>query len=407
MFELKGLRNPRTTLTTDKFFLTTLDSDLASTIDSGYDLATKMTIEATLAAFDAAPSNVTNGADNTYTFSMDPGSLPLLDGDRLSFTMPDQITVPSQSAELACRPVEGLEKITCSVSGRSLTIVLDEVSQATGTFKWTLAHIKNPPTLERSDKFTAISVTDKDGYGVAWYDGELTEGILNEEAALLQPPYNLTQEHFQNSTLAEYAIAFTPWNAIPSTGSIVLSWPAQVTVEVETAACRVTTSREFAFNGTTDGEAECRVEPAATTAAGTAGGTVTIKGVFEGQEQFHQQVTIKLAVTNPKNNLPGTRGFGIRTYADAESRYVIDYLPDNIDSTNEYHLVPRLECNHPCATCTASDPDLCESCWQDDLESPPFLMRYYYDKDGQKTTDADKATTQRGQCKADCDLGFT
>jgi len=383
-------------LTTEKFFVTTLDSDLVSTIDSGYDLATKMTIEAALTAFDATPSNVTNGADNTYTFSV-VTEIPLLDGDRLSFTMPDQITAPSQSAELDCLPVEGLAKITCSISGRSLTIVLDEVSQArgakgaTGTFKWTLAHIKNPPTLERSDKFTAISVVDKDGYAVAWYDGELTEGILNEEAAHLQPPYSLSQSHHENSTLAEYAITFTPWNAIPSTGSIVLSWPAQVTVD-ETAGCHVITSRKF--------EENCLIEPAATTAAGTAGGTVTITGVFEGQEQFHQPITIKLGVTNPVNNLPGKRGFDIRTYADAESRYVIDYLPDNIDSTNEYHLVPHLECNHPCATCTASDPDLCESCWQGDPESPPFLMRY-------EATDASGATTQRGQCKEDCDLGFT
>ena len=87
-FELQGVRNPRTTQTTGTFFITTRDTNLVSEIDSGYNMATKVTIMGDLSSFGAVPSNVTNGAENTYTFSLQT-TIPLLEGDRLFFTIPE------------------------------------------------------------------------------------------------------------------------------------------------------------------------------------------------------------------------------------------------------------------------------------------------------------------------------
>ena len=182
-------------------------------------------------------------------------------------------------------------------------------------------------------------------------DGDETTGILNTEAAYILPPYSLSQSNYDAGAPAEFAITFTPTNAIPTEGSIQLSWPPQVAVDADTQ-CYVITNRVFSSN--------CIIEPAPgdSTDQQEAGGTVTIAGVFVDQEQFDNEITIKLGVSNPVNNLPATLGFGIRTYADENSSYMIDYVSD----TNEY-LIPHLECIHPCATCAATDETLCESCW--------------------------------------------
>ena len=248
--------------------------------------------------------------------------------------------------------------------------------------------MKNPPTLKISDKFSNIYVTDKESYDVAKLDGELTTGILNLKAAFIQKPYSLTQSNDEASELAVYTIKFFPTNSIPSTGSIQLTWPAHVRV-TEEASCAVGTSAAFLDN--------CLIEPTENAADGDAGGTITITGVFVDQEHFSDQITISLAVYNPVNNRPQELGFGIRTYADEDSAYMIDYLTD---ADYEGLLIPHLECTHPCATCTATDPKLCDSCWQSDPESPPFLMRY-------ETTDASGTTTQTGECREACDMGYT
>ena len=179
VFRLAGVRNPRTTQTTGTFFVTTFaPGDLESEIDSGYEVSTQMQEEGQLGQFDASPRNRTNGAEDVYEFSVRT-EIPLLEGDRLSFSLPAQLTAPSAASELNCLPGEGLARISCSIAAGAVTITLEELTRATGTFKWTFDNIGNPPTLERSDKFGAISVVDKHGYGVAKLDGDATEGIEN------------------------------------------------------------------------------------------------------------------------------------------------------------------------------------------------------------------------------------
>ena len=65
------------------------------------------------------PTSKVNGAANTYTFSLET-VIPLLDGDRLSFTLPKQLTAPETAAELNCLPIGTILKaVTCQVSGPS------------------------------------------------------------------------------------------------------------------------------------------------------------------------------------------------------------------------------------------------------------------------------------------------
>ena len=118
-FTLKGVRNPRTTETTGTFFITTWAANLRSQIDSGYSVATQVTEMGTLTSFGAVPGNVTNGAENTYTFSLQT-QIPIAEGDQLFFTIPSQITVPETANELNCRPGDKIVRLRCSVSGRNI-----------------------------------------------------------------------------------------------------------------------------------------------------------------------------------------------------------------------------------------------------------------------------------------------
>ena len=203
-------------------------------------------------------------------------------------------------------------------------------------------------------------------------------------------PYSLAQGNHLNGTEALYSINFVPTNAIPSTGSIQLTYPSHVRVsETAQAGCVVGTSRTF--------RDVCEVQAAADATEGGAGGKITITNVFVDQASWTGEITVSMPFINPVNNFPRELGFGIKTYADPETRYMIDYLRDS-----DYRglLIPRLECTHPCASCPVSKPTVCESCWQNDPESPAYLMRY-------EVTDADGVLVQTGECKDECLLGYT
>ena len=68
--------------------------------------------------------------------------------------------------------------------------------------------MRNPPTLEKTDKFSNIYVQDKFSYDVAQLDGNLTTGITNLYAAYILPPYSLTQNNDEAGELSIYVIKF-------------------------------------------------------------------------------------------------------------------------------------------------------------------------------------------------------
>ena len=153
----------------------------------------------------------------------------------------------------------------------------------------------------------------------------------------------------------------------------------------------MTTSRNFV--------GVCDVAPAIAPTNKTqgAGGVITITGVFADQAAWTDEITFKMNAINPETNRPSELGFGIKTYADPDTRYMIDYLTD---ADYRAVLVPRLTCSHPCRECVATEPRNCQSCWLDDPSSPGFLMRY-------AATDADGEPQERGECRDACELGYT
>lgn len=107
---LVGITNPRTTKPTGTFRITTYDTDKESEIDVGYDINTFMQMAGELSDFNVQQSNSVNGRLNTYTFSYR-STIPLQDGDKLSFRFPPEITPPISSEELNCRELFGFDEI--------------------------------------------------------------------------------------------------------------------------------------------------------------------------------------------------------------------------------------------------------------------------------------------------------
>ena len=130
-----------------------------------------------------------------------------------------------------------------------------------------------------------------------------------------------------------------------------MTYPSHIKI-VEGESCLVETSQTFSD--------VCEIQAAVNATEGEAGGKITITGVFVDQAAWTDEITFKMAFVNPVNNLPRDLGFGIKSYADPDTSYMIDYLTDA-----DYRglLIPHLECTHPCQSCQASQPTVCETCW--------------------------------------------
>jgi len=87
---------------TGPFVIETFDTDQVSQIDAGFNKVTQMTQPGVMESFSVLQTNSTNGALNTYVFSLQ-SKIPLADGDRLQFDVPPQIVPPKSSAEMDCK----------------------------------------------------------------------------------------------------------------------------------------------------------------------------------------------------------------------------------------------------------------------------------------------------------------
>ncbi len=179
------------------------------------------------------------------------------------------------------------------------------------------------------------------------------------------------QDSLQNSVLNNYTFTFTPVNALPATGSILLKYPNQIKLaDGANTKCFVTTNKLFSNN--------CVIDPIAR--------TVIVTGVFASAAPYSSAITIMLQnVQNPPDNRRFLHdGFDLATFSDSNQTYVADIAVDI--------MTPILACDYPCASCNDGDRLSCTACWQSPDINLNFLMSY---------------VGQRGQCKTQCDYNFT
>ena len=99
---------------TEDFFITTYSPNFDYAIDKGYNKTTQMSIKGDLKSFTANPTNLTNGAVNTYVFNLST-KIPLQNVDILMFDLPEEIVAPRNTKLANCQPMEGLERVECSI----------------------------------------------------------------------------------------------------------------------------------------------------------------------------------------------------------------------------------------------------------------------------------------------------
>jgi len=121
-----------------------------------------------------------------------------------------------------CKPRSNIVKMTCTVNGKVITIVLDEFKQASGAFSWTIDGMRNPGSTRPTIGFADVNFLDADGFIVSSFTG--TTSITNNEPANLMV-YSIEQADLKSDAVTTYKIGFTPINPLPSTGSIQMTYP--------------------------------------------------------------------------------------------------------------------------------------------------------------------------------------
>lgn len=213
-------------------------------------------------------------------------------------TLPDEMGAPSNSAAMKCESVSNIIKMDCTVVGKTMTFVLNDITRATDAFRWTVSGIRNAPSTKPSP-FSSVNFLDSQGYVVSSVASDTT--VTNREPAELTS-FSINQDVLTHSAPAKFTIVFTPINPMPATGSVQVTYPSQVTmIDGANTACTVTTtSGTFPTN--------CKVTPASL--------QITVTGIFASNPGYKGPITITvLNVKNPETNKPGN-GFVIQTYQD-------------------------------------------------------------------------------------------
>ena len=190
------------------------------------------------------------------------GPVPVYNGDILYLTFPSTIVVPSTAV---CVNSIGFTSISCVSSGQNLIVTMTTLTtnKFTGSLKFTLKGVKNAPSTARQPGFTNVYFTDASGLSVQQLISNAAASIDQTTKAANLLKYSLYQDNLQMGAMATYKIEFTPTNSIGSAGSIVITWPPQVSIN-STAGCQVTTN--------TKQSNLCTIDPTRS--------TITIQGAF-------------------------------------------------------------------------------------------------------------------------------
>ena len=289
----------------------------------------------------------------------------------MSFEIPSDMVPPADVATMDCQPLSNIIRMSCTINGRKVTVLFEEFELADSAFTWSIAGIKNPGSTKPSQSFANVDFLDADGFIVSRYSETPVTVTNSFPANLAINSPTLLQGSLKPSEVTDYEIIFTPVNALPTTGSIQVTYPLLITLKDGSA-----TECEVSITGTSFTD-KCLIDDSAR--------TITIKGVFASSPGYSGPISIKLQnVQNAINNKPGN-GFVIQTYWDEQLNFFMDRLLDFI-------LLPQYECKYPCQDCLSSEArDVCTACWQSP-DDPSFLQDF-----GNGTV----------TCRPKCELGFT
>lgn len=143
---------------------------------------------------------------------------------------------------------------------------------------WTVSGIRNSGSTRPTSDFSPSNIIDKDGFIVASVSGDPTT-VTNRSPATLTN-YFISQDSLKHSALTSYQINFSPVNALPSTASILITYPSSITmINGASTVCQVTTNDgKFLTN--------CVVNPSSR--------SIVIKNVFTNSPEYSGPISITL-----------------------------------------------------------------------------------------------------------------
>jgi hypothetical protein len=199
-------------------------------------------------------------------------------------------------------------------------------------FDFTINTLGNPISLAQF-AMRAISLRDASNNNVNTFTAASTIIIQNTLAGTLTSQ-TLSQSTDIASAKGVYTFRFTPANAIPTNAKLELVYPSSVTVPTSIICTGIT--------GIPAGTVlDCA------TSHNTASRTLTILNGFNSTSDITTAVSFQIdGISNPSTT--STSSFTLSTVSSDDFK---------IDTINN-GLVPTLQCNSPCKTCSSSNKDL-------------------------------------------------
>ena len=198
----------------------------------------------------------------------------------MSFEIPSDMVPPADVATMDCQPLSNIIRMSCTIDGRKVTVLFEEFELADSAFTWSIAGIKNPGSTKPSQSFANVDFLDADGFIVSRYSETPVTVTNSFPANLAINSPTLLQGSLKPSEVTDYEIIFTPVNALPTTGSIQVTYPLLITLKDGSA-----TECEVSITGTSFTD-KCLIDDSAR--------TITIKGVFASSPGYSGPISIKL-----------------------------------------------------------------------------------------------------------------
>lgn len=325
-FSYSKFTNPRMTNLACGSFYILVTTSAGYNIESGTGGSVTVANANTLSTFQitaTSPSSLINGGTSNYTISTTASSYTsLVSGDRYYITFPSAITVSGASCP----------SITCSFNAGDILITLTSAVTSTTALTFTLQDIVVQGDWEPVSTTISVKVVTSASTSQV-ISTHSTTTIPTTTVAGTLTSVSLSQSSNVASASATYTFTFTTANAIPVNGVVLIKNTPGLSFTTTSITGCSTASGSFGVC-TYDSASNGVVVPVTTAIAKGISRTITI-GTY----------------TNP--SVPTSSSFGIDTFKTSAMAYKIDTVSSG--------LVPSLECDYPCKTCTTGSRSTCTS----------------------------------------------
>ena len=205
-------------------------------------------------------------------------------------------------------------------------------------FEVTVEDLINPPSLKPSSTFTDIRIISAFNFEIATFE-DPTLLIQTQWLAEVEE-FKLTQSEIGAGKESLYTIELKPGSRLPHTTAFKITAPKEI--EIARASyddCYVETQRVVKGRCSYEGTDILKIDR----------GLAYFRGGY-----YYGDVKIVFKAINPRSNLNQNVNLKLDISLDNSYKWTIASIDGG--------LAPSFECNYPCLSCSANDPDDCESC---------------------------------------------